>query len=276
MIARVDKQLTQTLLLLAGLAIAALALDVWEYGAHQRGRHTWFEGAVCTVSYPLQRVLLRATWRAEEIWYMAVHRRELAEDNARLTARVASLESRLSRLQESYAEEERERALRSAYPRVQERNALAQVIGVHAGGWLSYFTVDRGSAHGVGVGDVAVTRNGLVGQVYAVTSQTARVLPFTDPAAGVAVRVQRSRETGILKGLGEWECEMRYLDPDADVGPGDQVLTAGSGGVFPKGIRVGTVTSVMADPYTPGKIAAVEPASELRKIEEVLLLGGRG
>jgi len=59
------------------------------------------------------------------------------------------------------------------------------------------------------------------------------------------------------------------------VGVGDRVITSGLGGVFPSGLRVGTVLSVKSDTYTPGKVAEVEPAVDLEKIEGVLLLRGR-
>jgi rod shape-determining protein MreC len=135
--------------------------------------------------------------------------------------------------------------------------------------------VDSGSALGTRVQDVAVTKDGVVGQVYAVTSHAARVLPITDPASGLGVRVRRTRETGILKGAGGWRCELRYLGPDAQVEVGDELVTAGLGGVFPKGLRVGRVMSVGQDRETSGKMAVVEPAAKLRNVEEVLLLRAR-
>jgi len=100
------------------------------------------------------------------------------------------------------------------------------------------------------------------------------VLPITDPASGVAALVQRSRETGVLGGTGDGRCELRYLDPDADVATGDTVLTSGAGGIFPKGLLVGTVTAVKQDRRAPGKVAEVRPAAALRKVEEVVLVRG--
>ena len=149
---------------------------------------------------------------------------------------------------------------------------MAHVIAVGSGGWLSFLTIDRGRAEGVRVRDVAVTKQGVVGQVCAVAEHSARILPITDIASGVAVRVRRSRETGVLKGLGAWQCELLYLGPQAQVRNGDELLTAGIGGVFPAGLRVGTITSVAADPNTSGKKATVEPAARLQNVEEVLLL----
>jgi len=275
MTARFQGQRSRSLLLLCTLVLLALGLDLWQSVAQRAGNQTWFDNAVTTISCPLQRALLSATWRTEKAWKTIAYGRQLTQENARLAAEVAALEAQLTRLQEARAASQREHALLSAYADTGRSARVAHVIAVGSGGWLSYLVVDRGAAHGVRVQDIAVAREGLVGQVYAVAARTARILPITDPTSGVAVRLQRSRETGILKGLGHWRCEIRYLSPDADVQPGDQVLTTGSGGVFPPGLRVGTVTAVMANRYTPGRVAPVALVVQLHKVEEILLLPGR-
>lgn len=272
MIARFESHQSRTALLLSLLVIAALGLDVWQYTAQRAGHHAWFDSAISTISYPLERALLQTKSAIERAWMSVARGRELVKENERLSVRVAVLENHLVDLAEARAQSEREEALLAAYADSRDYVCLARVIAVGSGGWLTYLLADRGTADGVHQQDVAVTREGVVGQVYAVTAHTARIVPLSDPASGIGVFLQRSRETGILKGLGNWRCELRYLDPDAAVQPGDQVLTAGTGGVFPKGLRVGTVIAVTADPNTPGKLAEVEPAAEFRKVEEVLLL----
>ena len=276
MIARFHSPQSRTALLLSVLVIAALGLDVWQYSAQRAGGHTWFDSGVSTISYPLERALLQTKAAIEGAWMSVARGRELVKENERLSVQVAVLENHLVELAEARAQSEREESLLAAYADDRHHVGLARVIAVGSGGWLTYLLVDRGTADGVEQQDVAVTREGVVGQVYAVTAHTARIVPLSDSLSGVSVFVQRSRETGILKGLGNWRCELRYLDPDAAVQPGDQVLTAGPGGVFPKGLRVGTVIAVVADPNTPGKLAEIEPAAEFRKVEEVLLLRPAG
>jgi rod shape-determining protein MreC len=264
------------LALLCLLSASALGLGVWQNSARRAGRQMWLEEVICGAAAPAQSALLLAAQRAEGAWASLVKSRRLAEENARLSARVAYLQSKLDDLTERYAGAARERALRHAYPRSGHGGRppqLARVIAVGLGGWLSYLVIDAGSQEGVRLRDVAVTREGVVGQVYAVAGHSARVLPVTDPASGVAVRLQRSREVGLLKGTGDWRCELRHLGPQAQVRVGDELLTAGIGGVFPKGLRAGRVISVAADRNTTGKVAVVEPAAgRLQNVEEVLLL----
>jgi len=272
MVVRVEDQRNRAILLLCALSVTALALDAWQSAAQRAGRQMWLDNLICATAAPVQSTLLGAARRVEAAWTAVGRGRRLAEENARLSAKVAELQARVSDLWERSTQADRERALRSAYRGGRRDHRAAHIIGVGAGGWQSYYVLDRGSAHGTRVQDVAVTREGVVGQVYAVSANTSRLLPITDPASGVGVRVQRTRETGILKGTGGWQCELRYLGPNAQVRPGDELLTAGLGGVFPKGLRVGRVVSVGRDPDTSGKTAVVEPAARLEKVEEVLLL----
>jgi rod shape-determining protein MreC len=271
MVARLDSQRNRTALLMIGLCLLALGLDAWQRAARRRGAGTVLDNVVCAVSAPLQTTLLDGARFLEKEWAALVRARGLTKENARLTARVATLEERLSRLSEAQASAARAAALRDAYPG-HRAGRVGRLIGVGSGGWSDYLTLDIGSAHGVHVKQPVVSTEGLVGQVYAVTGQSCRVVPITASASNVAVRLERSRESGVLTGLGEWRCEVRYLGPTADVRVGDRVITAGLGGIFPKGLRVGTVTAVRSDEYTPGKVAAVRPAASLGKAEEVLLL----
>ena len=275
MVARLHSERSRTLLLLIGLTALVIGLDVWQSVARRRGESTWFEGSICAVSRPLQKTLLSSAQFFDREWMAMVHAQDLIDQNAELAARAAALESLLSEMEERRAAAERASAIRSTYPGRDAGRVPARVIGLGESGWSSYFTLDRGTAEGVQVRNVALSAEGVVGQVYGIATHTARVIPITEPSSAVAVRLQRSRDTGILKGLGDWRCEVRYLDPEADVRAGDRVITSGLGGVFPTGLRVGTVLSVRADTYTPGKVAEIEPAADLAKIEDVLLLGDR-
>lgn len=272
MLARLSGHYQRTLILMMVLIVAGLALDLWQSAAQRAGGHAWLDGAIGVIAAPLQGAIAASRRWTLRQWQIVAENRRLVEENARLRVQVADLQTRMTRLEEEHARAERVEALRAAYAELDLPAQLATVIGVGAGGWLSYLVLDRGQADGIRPRDVVVTGEGVVGQVYAVSEQTARVLPISDPASGVAVRVQRSRETGVLKGVGEWQCELRYLAPEAEVQPGDRLLTAGTGGVFPRGLHVGVVTQVREDPQMPGKVAAVKLAADLRNLEEVLVL----
>ncbi len=274
MLARLDSDRNRSLFLFAALTAFAVALNLSQLSARRSGRTLWFESAACALSAVPQQALIGAMRIAEREWRAAVGARTLISENERLQAQVAGLERRLSETSEARSASDRTRRLSAARP-TKATARTARVIGLGEDGWSQVMTVDCGHDDGVRQGDVAVGSQGVIGQVAAVTAGTARVLVLTAPGSSIAVRLQRSREAGILKGAGGSRCEIRYLDPQADVRVGDAVITSGLGGIFPAGLRVGTVTGVGEDRETPGKAARVRPYSELRRTEEVLLLRAR-
>jgi rod shape-determining protein MreC len=258
--------------LFVGLILTALGLDAWQRSSLHAGDRMWLDNVVCASALPFQGALVAGMRWGERQWQVLAQGRELRRENERLSAEVGELHARLMQLEEGYAQMARESAVRGRYPATTRQGRVARVVAAGSGGWLSYLVVGAGTEAGVRVKDVALTADGVVGQVYAVTSDSARVVPITDPSAKVAALLKDSRETGILVGTGGPRCELRFLAPNAQVKPGAVVLTAGTGGVFPKGLPLGRVVSVGPEPHGVGKRAVVEPAVEFRKLEEVLLV----
>ena len=100
--------------------------------------------------------------------------------------------------------------------------------------------------------------DGLVGRVFTVAGPYAKVQLITDRAAGVGGMILRTRRQGVVRGGGRGSgLELDYVPLQADVRPGDRVLTAGIDGVYPRGIPIGTVVSVepggAALPSHPGR-----------------------
>ena len=91
------------------------------------------------------------------------------------------------------------------------------------------------------------TTDGLLGRVISASAKYARVLLVTDPASSVGAMVERTRRQGIVRGKDAGTLSLMFLPLQVDVRPGDRVITAGIDGVFPRGIPIGTITSVESD-----------------------------
>ena len=102
--------------------------------------------------------------------------------------------------------------------------------------------------------------------------QSGKILLITDPNSKVGVMIQRNRHGGILIGRPDGRCKMVYITLDSDVAPGDKVITAGFGTIFPKDILVGEVISVDKEPGRLYKTAIVKTAEDLSRLEEVLCI----
>lgn len=91
------------------------------------------------------------------------------------------------------------------------------------------------------------TAEGLLGRVVSSGGGYARVLLVTDRDSSVGAMVERTRRQGIVRGVDAAALSLIFLPLQVDVRPGDRVISAGIDGVFPRGIPIGTITSVESD-----------------------------
>ncbi len=142
-----------------------------------------------------------------------------------------------------------------------------------AAGVRDIIRIDRGSDAGVAEGAVVVVPEGVVGRVTAVTSHTAEVTLITDPLLKVACEVESSsaRLSGILSGGGGGLLVLRHLMGAGEVLPRARVLTSGRGGVFPRGLEVGTLLEIRRDPKGLAREGEVRPAVDYSALEDVFI-----
>ena len=192
----------------------------------------------------------------------------LATQQAALRLQLAQREHELAQLREQLRHERQAEALRSAVG----SGVVAAILGRSTVPTQHTLLLDRGRAHTIGLEAIVVDAAGVLGRVVDVQPASALVLLITDPDSRIAALVERTRETGLLIGVGTGQCELIYLDVHVDIEPGDRVLTAGLGGPFPKALLLGTVTSVARDEAAGSATATVRPAAALGRAEEVLCL----
>jgi len=72
--------------------------------------------------------------------------------------------------------------------------------------------------------------------------------------------------------MSEGKLKLTYLPEDTVLLNGDVIYTSGVGGVYPKGIRIGTVTKVQTDASGMGNYAIIEPAVDLDKLTQVFVI----
>lgn len=258
---------------IVGLALLSLLIGIQHNRAVQRGVTDPFAEAVMAVVAPIQ-FALRATGEfLSDFGYGVVHGRRLREENRRLRQQLEALRTAQVAQEELRQENERLRRLLAMTQSAKARPLVARVLAIQPSAYFHTLIVSKGKADGVRPRMVAATDKGLVGVVYTVTRHTAHVLLLTDPNASVGARIQRaeSRAVGICRGRGEDTLVLTFLAKDADVRPGDVVITSGLGGVYPAGIPIGTVEQVLEQRQAGMREARVLPFVDVTRLEEVLL-----
>lgn len=118
--------------------------------------------------------------------------------------------------------------------------ASARVVIDSRGPFANARLADNGSNAGIAIGNPVMSDRGLVGRVVGVSPNISRVLLLTDVASRTPVMIDRTNARAILTGDGGPNPKLDYLRGRDPVKKGDRVLTSGDGGVFPRGLPVGT------------------------------------
>jgi rod shape-determining protein MreC len=130
--------------------------------------------------------------------------------------------------------------------------------------------IDKGSDDGIGVDMPVIDEGGLVGRVIAVTGSASRVKLITDPTLVIAVRVERTGETGVLKGRGSGPMALEMFNTDTAVVEGDLLVTAD--GRFPAGIPVARVLQAARADVGFALRTEAEPTAELTRVDFIRVL----
>ncbi|MBU0679830.1 MAG: rod shape-determining protein MreC [Proteobacteria bacterium] len=148
----------------------------------------------------------------------------------------------------------------------------AQIIGRDPSLWFRTLTIDRGTSDGIEKGMPVITVEGVVGQILETSRSTSKVLLAHDPNSAVNALVQKNRVQGIVKGEGSQSYNMLYILKNADVEEGDLIVTSGLGGSFPKGIPVGTVSSVTKTKRGMFQNITVTPSVNFSQLEYLIVI----
>lgn len=239
----------------------AVGLSVWMLSLKQDDKFNFAFSVSSTLLQFGQKAFSRLT-----------HLMDLEKENEELQQKAARLFLENSLLKEAERENERLRELLGFQDRSQFQLVPAEVIGWNPDRNVNSILINIGHVGGIRRNMPVITPDGLVGKVCRVMPYVSVVQLLLDPNCRVSSVVQRSRVFGIV----EWEkgtlCLLRNIPVMSDVREGDTIVTSGMGGIFPKGLRVGSVQSVTEEKWGLFKKVTVNPEVDFTHLEEVFVL----
>jgi rod shape-determining protein MreC len=198
--------------------------------------------------------------------------RHAREENIELREKVDQLTVERNNALERAAELDRLRTQLALPTRPQYRELAANVISRDASLWFRRLTIDRGSLNGVKRDMPVITAGGIVGRIISVGPNFAMVQVITDKHAGLGAMLQASRAMGEVRGLDNDRSELKNISTSEKVEVGESVVTTGLDRIYPKGLLVGIVESVEADPNAPWHRIVIKPAAPVDRVEHVVVL----
>jgi rod shape-determining protein MreC len=148
----------------------------------------------------------------------------------------------------------------------------ARVIGRDASTEFRAIRINRGETSGVRKNMAVLTSEGVVGRILRTTADTADVVTLHDLLLAVDSIVERSRARGIVEGKTDEICQLKYALRTDDIQVGDVLVTSGLGGLFPKGVPVGSVIRVDRKPFGISQDVDIKPSVDFSRLEEVSVI----
>lgn len=234
--------------------------------------YRFYDRVIVGITSPIQSTV---SWCLEQIvsgfqnylYLFHTHRDNMAllEENRRLLNTIANL-------RETQQENIRLRRLLQFEEKFNIQGVVARVVAKDVSTEFRSIRINRGESSGIRKSMAVVTNEGIVGRILRTTPNTSDVVTIVDLVSAVDAVVERSRARGIVEGLTDDICQLKFALRTDDIQPGDVLISSGLGGIFPKGVMVGTVSQVNRKPYGITQEVDVRPSVDFSKLEEVMVV----
>ena len=196
-------------------------------------------------------------------------------ENEELKQKNSELETELRELEKLKADNETLQAYMNLTQKYQEFQTVpAYIISKDVSNFSSNIIINVGTNDGITENMTVIADKGLVGHIISVTKNTAKVQVIIDSASTVSCKITTTDESLICKGTLDNDQILRatYIPPSAELIQGDNVSTSGVGGIYPRGIHIGTVKQIVTTSNIIDRYAIIEPAVDFAKLSNVLVI----
>lgn len=260
------------------IILAVVAATVFFLVLRNQSQISIAENAIGSLLTPVQSAFSSAANSVKTFFTNWRSYDDLQDEYDALYRENQQLSLELDSAEEAMLENDRLKTLLNAKSSYETLDPIyARVIARDAGQWFNTFSINRGTMHGISTGMAVVNGDGLIGRVYEVGLNYAKVITIIDSRSSVACLMQRTRDNGVMRGQvtsddDTAECFVYYLPNINSISPGDTVITSGMDSIYPKGLKIGTVTALSLDAGSDGTYAVVTPSVDFQRIEEVFIL----
>ena len=239
------------------------------------GKPTFVRNITGAIVTPLQNGVAAATDRFTDLFGYFYRFDALERENAELKRKIQEFE----KLEISYNAAIKENSALREAAGIKAKHAdfemeLCTVVALTDNGFQSALTLNKGSVSGIEAGDCVITGDGMVGFVDQVSLNSCVVKTVINVDFNASAAVSRTREVVVTNGSFELASDgllkVSYLENDADVRPGDTILT--NGGAYPPDLIIGRVVEFCQESHGISSYASVEPVVDFSGLSTVLVI----
>ena len=255
------------LIALVTISILTLSLSSREpYPAYGPGR------IAISIVAPFQKMIVGTTRFFRDIWDHYFFLISVVEENEILHRELRQAKALNHQNQETLLANHRLRQLLALQKEIPRPMIAAQVVGKDPSPWFQTILVDKGVSDGVEKGQPVINPEGIVGLVIDATGHIAKVMLITDPNSSVDAIIHKNRSRGIVKGGTSGYCVLNFVLRKHDLTQGQIVISSGMDGIFPKGLPIGAVASIVKQEAGIFQDVTVRPYVDFERLEEVLIV----
>ena len=260
---------------IAGIVITIIILILIVVLSNVDNGASFIENAASKLVMPMQNGLtyLKNKISGNSTFFTDIN--NLKEENEQLTQKNSELEQSLRELESIRSENETLKEYLGLTEKYGEYSTVpAYIINKDISNYSETIVINVGSDDGIKENMTVIADQGLVGYVISVTSDTAKIRTIIDTSSSVSCLLSTTDESIVCKGTLEEESALRamYIPDDDGIIQGDSVETSGLGGIYPKGIHVGTIKRVVNTQNATDRYAIVETAVDFDKLDTVLVI----
>jgi len=229
--------------------------------------------AVSTLTYPLVKIIELPQNIYTFISSSLSNQQQLLNQNIDLKQKLSQVQIDLLQLEVINQQNIELRQLLQAKQKLPLKTTAAFLININTGNNDHHFIINQGYNQGVTIGQTVLDLNGVAGQVYSVDLESAHVILITNENHALPIEFLRTGVRTYIYGTGDLNSlSLPEIPPSSDVQIGDILITSGLGGVFPRGLKVGTVSELIETQDHSFKNAIAQPSANLNLLKQLLLV----
>ena len=260
---------------IVGIIITVIVLILIVVFSNGENNASFFENVASKLVMPVQNGLtyLKNKISGNSTFFTDINK--LKEENEQLQAKNSELEQSLRELENIKTENEMLKGYMNLTEKYGEYKTIpAYVINKDISNYSKTIIINVGKKDGIQENMTVIADEGLVGYIVSVTDTTAKVQTIIDTASSVSATMSSTDESIVCKGTLDNTKELKamYIPTDYNIIQGDSIETSGLGGIYPKGIHIGTVKQVEATKNVTDRYAIIETAVDFDKLSTVLVI----
>lgn len=235
---------------------------------------SYIEGAVSKIVTPIQNgiTMIKNKINGNNDFFTNVA--NLKKENEDLKSKISELEQSQRELEIIKAENTTLKEYMNLTEKYSSYKTVpAYIIEKDISNYSKIIIINVGTNDGIEVDMTVIADTGLVGHVISVTESTAKVETIIDSASSVSSNISTTRDGIMCRGvIDSYNLKAVSIPTDANVVIGDSVETSGMGGIYPKGILIGTIKDVVNTKNITNRYAIIKTSVDFDELETVLVI----